>query len=139
MLGLAVNAAYIAQAVVMARAVTLVFNGSGPGGIVPYIITAFACALVRGFFSRVIEVYSKVMAASVKTKIRLLVFDKILRLGPAYINTKRSGQVQSLVLDGIESLEPFLVNYVPHIITISISGLSIAFYLFNLDALPALS
>ncbi|MDR3601300.1 MAG: hypothetical protein P4L49_12600 [Desulfosporosinus sp.] len=42
-------------------------------------------------------------------------------LGPGYLSNKRSGRVQSLVLDGIESLEPFFVYYVPQIITIAIS------------------
>jgi ABC-type multidrug transport system fused ATPase/permease subunit len=82
---------------------------------------------------RYFEIYAKIIAAKIKTKFRLAIFDKILRLGPGFLNDKRSGRIQSLVLDGIESLEPFLVNYVPQIITIAISGLAIGLYLSTLD------
>jgi ABC-type multidrug transport system fused ATPase/permease subunit len=122
----------------MAKAVAVVFSSSGFSDIIPYLIAALLAVLLRGGFSRLLEVYSKIMAAKVKTKIRLLVFDKILRLGPGYLNDKRSGQIQSLVLDGIESLEPFLVNYVPQIITIAISGIAIGAYLSSLDALTGI-
>jgi ABC-type multidrug transport system fused ATPase/permease subunit len=132
-ISLGVNASYVFQAVVMARAVSLVFNGAGVRAIAPLVVMALAAVLVRGVLVRTLEVWTKIMAARVKTKIRLLVFDKILRLGPSFVYNKRSGQLQSLVLDGIESLEPFLVNYIPHIASVAITGLAIGIYLCGLD------
>jgi ABC-type multidrug transport system fused ATPase/permease subunit len=137
-ISLGVNATYIMQAVLMARAVSLVFSRGALPGLVPYILGALGAVAVRGILSRRFEIYTKVMAAKVKTKIRFLVFDKILRLGPSYIHHQRSGRIQSMVLDGIESLEPFLVNYVPHIISIAITGIAIGFYLSRLDWLAGL-
>ncbi|MDR2758031.1 MAG: ABC transporter ATP-binding protein/permease [Spirochaetaceae bacterium] len=137
-ISLGVNATYILQAVLMARAVSLVFSRSPLSALTPYILGALGAVAVRGLLSRIFEIYAKVMAARVKTKIRFLVFDKILRLGPGYIHHQRSGRIQSMVLDGIESLEPFLVNYVPHIISIAITGLSIGLYLYRLDWLTGL-
>jgi ABC-type multidrug transport system fused ATPase/permease subunit len=137
-MGTGMSATYIIQAVIMARAVSAVFSGGGVRAVAPYLAGAFLSVLARGLFSRRFEVYGKVMAAKVKTKIRLLVFDKILRLGPGYLNDMRSGQVQSLVLDGIESLEPFLVNYVPQILSIAITGLAIGIYLSSLDLVTGL-
>jgi ABC-type multidrug transport system fused ATPase/permease subunit len=135
---LGVNATYITQAVLMAQAVQIVFRGGAVSALVPYLLGALAAVALRGVLSRRFEIYGKIMAAKVKTKIRLLVFDKILRLGPGYIHHQRSGRIQSLVLDGIESLEPFLVNYVPHIISIGITGVAIGIYLFRLDWLTGL-
>lgn len=137
-IGLGVNASYVLQALVMAKAVSLVFAGGGIRAIIPLVVLALAVVLVRGLLVRILEIWSKKMAATVKTKIRLLVFDKILRLGPEYVHTKRSGQLQSLALDGIESLEPFLVNYIPHIISAGITGLAIGGYLYRLDWLTGL-
>lgn len=133
LIGLAISATYIGQAVTMAKAVSIVFTGGSVSDISWYLIIALAAVFLRGFLTRLMESYSKIMAAKVKNKIRLMIFDKILRLGPGYLGNKRSGQVQSLVLDGIESLEPFLVYYVPQIITIAISGLAIGIYLSVLD------
>jgi ABC-type multidrug transport system fused ATPase/permease subunit len=135
---LGVNATYIVQAVLMAQAVQTVFRGGAVSALVPYLLGALTAVAVRGILSRIFEIYAKVMAAKVKTKIRFLVFDKILRLGPGYIHHQRSGRIQSMVLDGIESLEPFLVNYVPHIISIGITGIAIGIYLFHLDWLTGL-
>jgi ABC-type multidrug transport system fused ATPase/permease subunit len=137
-ISLGVNFTYIVQAVLMARAVSVVFAGSAVSGLVPYILGALGAVAVRGVLARYFEIYTKVMAARVKTKIRFLVFDKILRLGPGYIHHQRSGRIQSMVLDGIESLEPFLVNYVPHIISVGITGIAIGAYLFHLDWLTGL-
>lgn len=133
LIGLAISATYIGQAIAMAKAVSVVFAGGNVSNIAGYLVIALAAVLLRGLLTRVMESYSKIMAAKVKNKIRLLIFDKILRLGPSYLGGKRSGQVQSLVLDGIESLEPFLVYYVPQIIAIVISGLAIGIYLALLD------
>lgn len=133
LIAVAVSATYVGQAVTMAKAVSAVFVGGSISAIAGYLFIALAAVLLRGFLIRQMEIYSKVMAAKVKSKIRLLVFDKILRLGPGYLGGRRSGQVQSLVLDGIESLEPFLVYYVPQIIAIAISGLAIGVYLSLLD------
>jgi ABC-type multidrug transport system fused ATPase/permease subunit len=134
-LGLLISASYIIQAMAMAKTVSTVFKRAPFEEYAWYLVAAAAMVAVRGFLVRYNDIYSKIMAARVKTKFRLFVFDKILRLGPGYLNDKRSGRIQSLVLDGIESLEPFLVNYVPQIITITISGLAIGIYLSSLDAL----
>jgi ABC-type multidrug transport system fused ATPase/permease subunit len=138
LISLGINAAYIFQAVLMARAVSIVFSRGPLAALIPYILGALGAVAARGILSRRFEIYAKVMAAKVKTKIRFLVFDKILRLGPGYIHHQRSGRIQSMVLDGIESLEPFLVNYAPHIISIAITGVAIGLYLFHLDWLAGL-
>ena len=138
LLGLLISATYIGQAIVMAEAVAVVFGGGAAADILFHVSTAAVLVLLRGGLVWLMESYSKVMAAKVKNKVRMLVFDKILRLGPGYLAGKRSGRIQSLILDGIESLEPFLVNYIPQIITIAISGLAIGIYLSTLDLFTGL-
>lgn len=64
---------------------------------------------------------------------------KIYDLGPGYMSGKRSGKVTSLVLDGIEALEPFYVRYVPQIITVLVSGTFVFCYLVRYDAVSALA
>jgi ABC-type multidrug transport system fused ATPase/permease subunit len=135
---LGINASYVFQAVVMAKAVSLVFRGGGIEPVMPLVVLAFAAVIIRGLLLRIREIWTKIMGAEIKTKIRLLIFDKVLRLGPEYVHNKRSGQLQSLVLDGIESLEPFWVSYLPHIISTGITGIAIGAYLFSLDWLTGL-
>jgi ABC-type multidrug transport system, ATPase and permease components len=138
LISVAISATYIIQAITMATVVSAVFIGSDLNKILPYLGVALLMVILRGIFFRIRECYSKVMAIEVKNKIRTMIFDKILHLGPGYLNDKRSGKVQSLVLDGIESLEPFLIDYVPQIISIAISGLAIGIYLATLDSVTGL-
>lgn len=138
MISIAISATYIVQAITMAAVVSAVFIGSDLMQLLPDLGIALLMVILRGVFSRIKECYSKVMAIQVKNKIRTMIFDKILHLGPGYLNDRRSGKVQSLVLDGIESLEPFLIDYIPQIISIGISGLAIGIYLATLDMLTGL-
>ena len=130
---IAVSATYIAQAVSAAKAVGIVFENRSFDGFGICVGIAAVSVVIRSVLTGVLESYSKAMASSVKTKIRLQVFDKLLHLGPQYMNDRRSGKIQSLLLDGIEALEPFLVNYIPQILAISIIGLIIGIYSFVLD------
>lgn len=132
-ISLIISVTYIIQAFSMAKAVTVVFQDGDAKLVVPFALTAIVCIFLRGLCSRFLDGYNKVVGAKIKNKIRLLVFDKILHLGPGYLGDKRSGRIQSLVLDGIESLEPFLVHYVPQMISICVTALGIAIYLAFLD------
>ncbi|MDR2097726.1 MAG: hypothetical protein LBP37_04320, partial [Spirochaetaceae bacterium] len=70
---LGVNATYIVQAVLMADAVQMVFKGAAFAALIPCLAGALASVALRGVLSRYFEIYGKIMAARVKTKIRLLV------------------------------------------------------------------
>jgi len=129
-----ISATYIVQAAVMALAVSRVWAGGVFEDIVWLLVLALAVVVVRGIVSLEMESCSKVMAAKVKGKLRSLVFDKVLHLGPGYLSARRSGKISALALDSIESLEPFFVNYVPQIITVALSGAVVGIYLCRLDA-----
>ena len=50
-----------------------------------------------------------------KNEIRSQILDKIMVLGPSFKNDQRTGNLQSLITDGVESLEAFLTQYIPQI------------------------
>lgn len=132
-MGLLVSATYITQAFSMADAVTVVFQGGSGRQVLPATLIALTCIILRAALGYFLEGYNKVMAARAKSKIREAAFDKLLHLGPGYLSSQRTGHIQSLVLDGIESLEPFLVHFVPQMITVCISALALGIYLIHLD------
>ncbi len=136
---LASSATYILQAILMASVVNLVFSGGSLKSILVRVAVVVAAILVRGFILRYIETYTRIMAARIKEKLRMSLLSKIYDLGPGYMSGKRSGKVTSLVLDGIEALEPFYVRYVPQIITVLVSGTFVFCYLVLYDAVSALA
>ena len=136
---LASSATYILQAIQMASVVNLVFSDGSLKSILVRVAVVVAAILVRGFILRYIETYTRIMAARIKEKLRMSLLSKIYDLGPGYMSGKRSGKVTSLVLDGIEALEPFYVRYVPQIITVLVSGTFVFCYLVRYDAVSALA
>lgn len=133
LLGLLVSVTYIAQAIMMAKAVNLVRSYGDAHTIWMLIFAVFLIVVLRGFLTREIEAYGKVLAARIKSRMRFLILEQVFRLGPGYMSAKRSGKITSLVLDGIESLEPFFVSYVPQVITVLASGGFIFVYLSLFD------
>jgi len=123
LLGLLINATYVIQAIIMAKVVNLVWKHGAMKSIIFLIGIVVLMVFARGLLTREVEAYSKVLAARIKSKLRIVVLDQIFKLGPGYMSAKRSGKVTSLILDGIESLEPFFVSYIPQNITVFITGM----------------
>jgi ATP-binding cassette, subfamily C, bacterial CydD len=138
LLGLLINATYVIQAIIMAKVVNLVWIHGAMKSIIFLIGIVVLMVFARGLLTREVEAYSKVLAARIKSKLRIVVLDQIFKLGPGYMSAKRSGKVTSLILDGIESLEPFFVSYIPQNITVFLTGICIFTYLNTLDTVSSL-
>lgn len=138
LLMLLVSAASITQAILMSKTVNDVFAGSPLQQILILLCGVVAAIVVRCLVLRFNETYTKTMAASIKEKLRLSILDKVFQLGPGYMSEKRSGKVTSLILDGVESLEPFFVRYIPQILTVVLSGGFVFFYLLRFDLISSL-
>jgi len=121
------------QAFMVAGAVAAVFQGKGTELILWYLAGASAAILLKAFLSRYHEGYMKKMSAKVKGAVRTELLDKLMSLGPAYQNSRRSGNVQSLITDGVESFEAFLVNYIPQTAVVFLSVTAVICYISSLD------
>ena len=56
-----------------------------------------------------------------------------MELGPSYRNERRSGNLQSLITDGVESFEAFLTQYLPQILVVLATTVFSTVYLWSLD------
>ncbi len=131
--GIAVTATHIIQAISMSFVIQGVWRRESVMSLMPGILFVSGMIFIRGILIRFAEGYNKVLGARIKSKMRLTILDKITDLGPSYITAERSGKLTSLVLDGIESLEPFYVNFVPQVGVVLAAGLGIFGYLAGLD------
>lgn len=133
-ISLAVVAASFAQALLLARAVTKVFDRAPSLQVILCFLACLLVLLLRAYLLRCQEGYTKKMAAKVKGLIRSAMLEKLTELGPAYQKEKRSGNLQSLITDGVESFEPFLTQYFPQTLVVFLTTLFTALYLWFLDA-----
>ena len=127
-----ITAAGFIQAFCLAWGVTAVFDGRW-SSVLLYLTVCLAALLIRALLVRYQEGYTKKMAAKVKAVIRNRMLEKLMQLGPAYRNDKRTGNLQSLITDGVESFEPFLVQYLPQTIVVLITTVFSSAYLWKLD------
>lgn len=137
LLGLAVSATYLTQAVLMAQAVNIVFGAQGMAELFSRLMGALAAILIRSVLMKKSETYTKAMAQKIKGVIRSTVLEHMFRLGPGQMNEKRSGELTSLILDGVEALEHFYVSFVPQIFTVLIVGCFSFFYLLQYDVVTS--
>lgn len=120
-LNLLICSTYLAQAAQMANVVRAVQGGEVVSTLITKIAVVPGLILVRSFFVKQNESLVKVFAAKIKEKLRFLMMEKLFELGPGFVNDQRSGNLSSLILDGVESLEAFFIF----------------FYLFRLDHVSA--
>ncbi|WP_347490635.1 ABC transporter ATP-binding protein [Desulfoscipio sp. XC116] len=133
LIGLFISAAGFLQAFMVAGVINAVFNRRPYAEIMPFIAGVLFAILFKAFWVRYQEGFAKKMGAKIKRNIRQTLIEKLLRLGPAYQDGKRSGGIQSLVTDGVESFEVFLVQYIPHIFVVLISVGAAITYIFMVD------
>lgn len=126
------------QAFMVAGTVAVVLQRKGPEVIFSYLAGALVSILAKAFLARYHEGYTKKMSAKVKGAIREELLEKLMKLGPAYQNTRRSGNVQSLITDGVESFEAFLVNYIPQTGVVFLSAAAVICYISSLDRIVGL-
>jgi ABC-type multidrug transport system fused ATPase/permease subunit len=137
LLSLAITATYITQAIFMGMGLRLVFSQGDWRRWIKVLAVAAGMIALRAFFSWVNAVATRRAACAVKNKIRDLLMNKIIDLGPGYVNVRRSGEIQSLVTDGVEYLEQFLVNFIPQAITVLLTALFISVYVRQMDSVIA--
>jgi ABC-type multidrug transport system fused ATPase/permease subunit len=125
--------AYITQAFVTAKGILAILTNQDyrMGGICLVIVGI--CFLIRAFILRFRDGYSKRVAGKLKAKMRSLLIEKLMDLGPAYLTDRRSGKLQSLVTDGVEYMEPFIVEYIPQLITVVLTVIPLTFYVCSIN------
>ena len=138
LLGLTLSATYLLQAAFMSGIVNAVWQHKDMKYLISSILIVVALITIRGTVSRWIEGYNKILSAEIKGKIRNTVIEKNYALGPGYMNARRSGDVISMLQDGIENLEPFFVNYIPQLFVVLLTGIFVFAYLVRLDAISSI-
>ncbi len=138
LLGLSVTASYVGQAICLARGTSLVFRRTSFREAAVWYIGVACLILIRAMLTCFLEGYTKQTAGKVKTILRERMIEKLLLLGPAYQADKRSGKLQSLITDGVEYLEPYLVNYIPQIFVVAFSVIPMVIYILQLNWISGL-
>jgi ATP-binding cassette subfamily B protein len=139
LISLLILASYVAQAFAVSRIARNIFSRDAQGYFYVKAIAFIGIMLAaRTFLMGVRELFSKIAAAKVKEQIRLNMFRHLFDLGPACIEDDRTGKTVSIFTDGVESMEAFLIDYIPQALVTVISLVILMNFMIRLDPVVGL-
>lgn len=132
-LSVAITATYAGQGLLLAVVVDDVIDGARLAGSAPALLGLVAVQGARAAAQWRREVAAAGAAAAVKEAVRADVYAQLLRLGPADVRRRRTGAVQSTLVDGVEALDAYVGRFLPQAIASVVGAAAIAGFLLALD------
>jgi ATP-binding cassette, subfamily C, bacterial CydD len=106
--------------------------------VLPWLWPLPVIFVVRFVLMRASEEVATRAAVLVKENVRSALVRHLQALGPAYIQSRHSGELAVAAVEGIEALEPYYARYVPHMALVALLPLSLLAFIFPLDWISGL-
>ncbi|PSJ29523.1 ABC transporter [Streptosporangium nondiastaticum] len=115
-LGLAGAGLVIAQAMLVAEIVTGAFrHGRSAGDLGTALALLAAVAAGRAAVSWLTELAAHRASAAVKSELRDRLLTRATRLGPAWLDARRTGELTTLATRGVDALDDYFARYLPQL------------------------
>lgn len=125
--------AIIFQAVLLATAITKLFNGTASSAVLPYFLGFLAVFLFRHLLQWLKERVSFQFAKKTSIDMQSKLIRKLFELGPRGIGKYGSGNMITLCLEGIPSFRTYLELFIPRAIAMVCIPIIVLVYTFNFD------
>lgn len=137
-LGLAITATYVAQGWAVARVLGRVLAGDGLGAALGALTLFVVAQVARAWLVQRRDAVAADAAWAVKDHLRRRLYAKLLRLGPAYTSTSRTGTIQTTIVDAVDRLDRYVAAFLPQTLSAIIGAAAIAVALVVLDPVVGL-
>ncbi|MEJ2396075.1 MAG: ABC transporter ATP-binding protein/permease [Candidatus Thiodiazotropha sp.] len=129
----------ILQAGCLAQVVSgVIFDQRSLGDVMPWLWALLILFITRAVLTWAAERLAHDAAQQVKTSLRKTLYDKLRKLGPAYLSEQRTGELVNTLSDGIEALEAYYAGFLPAISLMALVPLSILVFVFPIDWISGL-
>jgi ATP-binding cassette subfamily C protein CydD len=129
----------IPQAWCLAHAVNaVVLQHAALSDVMPWLWALPVLFGLRFAVMRASEEVAMRAAILVKENVRSELVHHLQALGPAYVQSRHSGELAVAAVDGIEALEPYYARYLPHMAVVALVPLSLLAFIFPLDWISGL-
>ena len=126
----------IAQAHTLSLTINNVFiNGETLQDVINLLRALLFIIAGRSLITWISEVSAKAVAVRVKTDLRKRLFAHIVKLGPSYTHSERTGELTTAAVEGIEALDAYFSQYLPQLVLSALVPLSILAFVFPIDPL----
>src|SRR5215212_1093196 len=138
LIGLLVAVVTVAQMASLSKIVDLVFlKAGGRGQAVTPLLMVAGTAVLRAGLLWVRETTAQQGAVRVKNDLRRRLFAHVLRLGPAFARSARSGELTTTLTEGVERLDPYFARYLPQVLLSAVVPLLVVAYILPRDIASA--
>lgn len=138
LIGLIVSALYVATAAVNATLFTELLGQRRYSTIVPLIVSIGVLLVVRPFIDVCGQLAQNRAGLVVKSNLRSSLLREIDRQGPMRIGLGRSGNIQSVITDGVEAIEPYFIKYFTQLAVTAITAIALTIVLAQVSLWIAL-
>lgn len=133
-LGVASVALVIAQAILLADAITRVFlDGAGVSQLAWPLTALAGIVLARAGIAWAGEVAAHRASAGVKSELRGQLLTHLTRLGPGWLHGERTGEVVTLVTRGLDALDNYFARYLPQLVLAALVPAAVLAVVFPAD------
>ncbi len=133
LVGIAATALGIARLALMGWLIGRIFAGDSFQQLMMPLLAVALIIILRSVFDHWRTIVAHETAAKVQIKLRQYLFDKVTSLGPGYVARERSGDVTLSMVDGVEQLEVYFGQYLPHFMVSILTPLLIFAFVAWLD------
>ena len=123
----------IARLAITGVVIARLFQGDDFSEVVPALVVVAALILLRGAFQYVRDAVGYRTATQTKILLRRRLYQHSLALGPGHFDQRRTGDVLTSIVDGVESLEVFFGQYLPQFIVAATAPVLIFVFMSVLD------
>ena len=132
-LGLLAVAAGVARLALLGWMGARIFEGDSFGSLTWLIIATALITLARSALLYAKEEIANGTAVQVQFRLRERLFERVMALGPAYFDRRRTGDVTVGVVEGVEQLETFFGQYLPQLLVAAIAPIGVFIFMAFLD------
>jgi len=136
-LGVLVTIAYLGQGILSALILAAVFRAHEAARALPYIAGLAALIALRGLLVWTSEIAAQTTASATKESLRERLLAKLIALGPSFVNAQRSGEIQTMIVGGVEAVETYFSRYLPTVFAAVFGCVGVLACLAWLDPLSA--
>ncbi|MFJ8742870.1 thiol reductant ABC exporter subunit CydD [Embleya sp. NPDC127516] len=116
-LGTAGAGLVLVQAGLLARVIVAAFEeGAAVADLWPELGLLAAVVAARSAISWLTEVIAHRTSAAVKSQLRSRLLAHVVRLGPAWLDNERSGELTTLATRGVDALDGYFARYLPQLV-----------------------
>ncbi|WP_421707456.1 thiol reductant ABC exporter subunit CydC [Algihabitans sp.] len=115
-IGLVAVALGVGRLALLGWLIAQVFAGASPSELAWPVVAVAVAMVLRGVFEQWRTTVAHRTAAIVQQRLRRALFDRIATLGPAYVGSKRAGDLTLTLADDVEKLETYFGKYLPQLL-----------------------